>query len=82
MVRIEFTEFDLESNYLCIFGNVTLHDGYTDNTDHDQIARYCGRDLPPVVHSAGNELFVTFGTGHSGVGTGFKADFDFVPVQS
>ncbi|ELT97929.1 hypothetical protein CAPTEDRAFT_223051 [Capitella teleta] len=81
VVRIEFTEFDLESNYLCIFGNVTLHDGYTDNTDHDQIARYCGRDLPPVVHSAGNELFVTFGTGHSGVGTGFKADFDFVPVQ-
>jgi hypothetical protein len=80
VVRIEFTLFDLEPSYLCAFANVTLYDGSYD-TPADEIDKFCGTALPPIVHSAGSDLLVTFKSGHSGTGSGVNAQFDFIPLQ-
>lgn len=58
-VYINFTFFELEKDRKCVYDNVKIYDGKTE--DDRLIAQYCGDDgLPLPVRSSGRYMLVVF----------------------
>ncbi|NXG41986.1 CUBN protein, partial [Psilopogon haemacephalus] len=87
-IVLHFTNFTLEGNRRCtedyLFYSTLL---YTINSTHlysrdggyetsPLLGTYCGTDLPPVIISHGNKLWIKFVSDVFGTRTGFSAEWD------
>ncbi|XP_029473519.1 CUB domain-containing protein 2 [Rhinatrema bivittatum] len=73
VVKLVFTDFQMENNEECNFDYVAIFDGSGVNDRH--ISHYCGSSKPPDVVSATNELLLVFKSDFNIGGRGFKAYF-------
>ncbi|XP_068094350.1 cubilin [Hyperolius riggenbachi] len=72
-VLLNFTDFDIEGHPSCIYDNVTVYDG--ESSDAELIDGLCGSQLPGLITSSRNTMFVRLRSDHSGQHRGFSAHF-------
>lgn len=70
-VALVFQTFEVENHDSCFYDYVAVHDGNT--TDAPLIGLFCGMNIPPEVHSTGNQLLVKFVSDGSVQKGGFSA---------
>lgn len=73
-VKARFTRFDLEKGY----DFLTVYDGA--DSSAPLIGRYSGAELPPVILTSSNQLFLSFTTDYSVVREGFVLEYDTDPL--
>lgn len=73
VVRLTFAMFSLEDDSSCRFDYVELRDGLGDN-----LGKFCGTRLPPVIQSRSDIMYVTFKSDESHARDGFAATFIFI----
>ncbi|XP_030061493.1 CUB domain-containing protein 2 [Microcaecilia unicolor] len=73
IVKLVFTDFQMENNEECSFDYVAIFDGSSMSDKHT--SRYCGSSKPPDVVSATSELLFVFKSDFNIGGRGFKAYF-------
>ncbi|KAJ1527940.1 hypothetical protein ONE63_007873 [Megalurothrips usitatus] len=70
-IVLNVTQLDVENHDSCFYDYVAVHDGNT--TDAPLIGLFCGMNIPPEVHSTGNQLLVKFVSDGSVQKGGFSA---------
>ncbi|XP_054027363.1 cubilin [Dryobates pubescens] len=73
-IVLRFTNFSLEGNRRCTEDYVEIRDGGYETSP--PLGKYCGSDLPPVIISHGNKLWIKFVSDIFGTRTGFSAEWD------
>ena len=73
IVMLKFTHFQLENHDSCIYDNVTLYDGPDQNSP--LIGTYCGLNVPELIKTTSNKLFVQLLTDASVNLGGFRATY-------
>ncbi|NXY67496.1 CUBN protein, partial [Glareola pratincola] len=77
-IVLSFTNFTLEGNKRCTEDYVFLlyfsRDGGYETSP--PLGKYCGTDLPPVIISHGNKLWIKFVSDTFGTSRGFSAEWD------
>ena len=56
-----------------VFFSFQVRDGSDENAD--LLGRWCGNEVPAVLTSTGNNLYIEFRSDVSTAGSGFKADY-------
>ncbi|NXY42567.1 CUBN protein, partial [Ceuthmochares aereus] len=69
-----FTNFTLEGNKVCTNDYIEIRNGGYETSPF--LGKYCGTDLPPVIISHGNKLWIKFVSDVFGTSTGFSAEWD------
>ncbi|NXG01683.1 CUBN protein, partial [Sakesphorus luctuosus] len=74
-IVLNFTDFTLEGNKRCTEDYVEIRQdgGYETSPS---LGKYCGTDLPPVIISHGNKLWIKFVSDVFGTRKGFSAEWD------
>lgn len=72
-VALVFQTFEVENHDSCTYDNVAVYDG--NSTDAPLIGVFCGMNIPPEVHSTGNQLLVKFVSDGSVQKGGFSATY-------
>ena len=96
MVQVQFTDFDIEGSYNCVYDYLELRDGESENST--VLGRYCGdtgqvqtsKDIslthqnilqaPEMITSSYNHLYFTFVTDGSMNNRGFVMNYTTVEV--
>uniref|UniRef100_A0A8C3F7U3 CUB domain containing protein 2 n=1 Tax=Chrysemys picta bellii TaxID=8478 RepID=A0A8C3F7U3_CHRPI len=73
IIKLVFTDFQMENNEGCNFDYVAVYDGPTMGDMH--LSHYCGNMKPPDIVSSTHELLVVFKSDFNIGGRGFKAYF-------
>ncbi|XP_040403063.1 cubilin [Cygnus olor] len=73
-IVLRFTNFTLEGNKRCTEDYVEIRDGGYETSP--PLGKYCGTDLPPVIISHGNKLWIKFVSDIFGTRQGFSAEWD------
>ncbi|XP_040449627.1 cubilin isoform X3 [Falco naumanni] len=73
-IVLRFTNFSLERSNICRNDHVEIRDGGYETSPY--LGKYCGTDLPPVIISHGNKLWIKFVSDVFFTGRGFSADWD------
>uniref|UniRef100_A0A8B9TLF7 Cubilin n=1 Tax=Anas platyrhynchos TaxID=8839 RepID=A0A8B9TLF7_ANAPL len=73
-IVLRFTNFTLEGNIRCTEDYVEIRDGGYETSP--VLGKYCGTDLPPVIISHGNKLWIKFVSDIFGTRQGFSAEWD------
>uniref|UniRef100_A0A8C3CRJ2 Cubilin n=1 Tax=Cairina moschata TaxID=8855 RepID=A0A8C3CRJ2_CAIMO len=73
-IVLRFTNFTLEGNKRCTEDYVEIRDGGYETSP--PLGIYCGTDLPPVIISHGNKLWIKFVSDIFGTRQGFSAEWD------
>uniref|UniRef100_A0A8B9UD24 Cubilin n=1 Tax=Anas zonorhyncha TaxID=75864 RepID=A0A8B9UD24_9AVES len=73
-IVLRFTNFTLEGNIRCTEDYVEIRDGGYETSP--LLGKYCGTDLPPVIISHGNKLWIKFVSDIFGTRQGFSAEWD------
>ncbi|XP_037243046.1 cubilin isoform X5 [Falco rusticolus] len=73
-IVLRFTNFSLERSNICRNDHVEIRDGGYETSP--PLGKYCGTDLPPVIISHGNKLWIKFVSDVFFTGRGFSADWD------
>lgn len=71
-IELEFVSLNLESHYSCNYDYIEVFDG--ENEEALLLGRYCN-DIPPLLLSSSNNLFVRFVTDGSYTERGFQAHY-------
>ncbi|XP_048238874.1 cubilin-like [Haliotis rufescens] len=74
-VRLNITDFDVESHSTCQYDYVALHDGYS--AASRQMLKYCGSTLPSqrIYTSSSNQMYVHMRTDGTVSARGFRGEF-------
>ncbi|XP_071156308.1 cubilin-like isoform X2 [Mytilus edulis] len=72
-ITLTFAAMDLEHHNDCQYDYVLVRDGSDENAD--LLGRWCGNEVPAVLTSTGNNLYIEFRSDVSTAGSGFKADY-------
>jgi len=80
VVKLRFTNFDLEDVYPCWYAYVDVYDGSHVNNE-ELISKYCGRQLPEVTHTTTHEMYVQYISLSQGAGSGFDGVVEFIQVN-
>ncbi|XP_013797015.2 cubilin [Apteryx mantelli] len=73
-IVLRFTDFALEGNKRCTEDYIEIRDGGYETSP--PLGKYCGADLPPVIISHGNKLWIKFVSDVFGTRKGFSAHWD------
>ncbi|KAM6953504.1 cubilin [Aplochiton taeniatus] len=73
VVDLKFNTFGLEASSSCRYDYVAVYDG--ENTLAPLLGQFCGNELPPILRSATNHLFIVFKTDGSVSGLGWRATY-------
>uniref|UniRef100_A0A8C0FEB1 Cubilin n=1 Tax=Bubo bubo TaxID=30461 RepID=A0A8C0FEB1_BUBBB len=73
-IVLSFTNFTLQGNKRCTEDYVEIRNGGYETSP--PLGKYCGTDLPPVIISHGNKLWIKFVSDVYGTGNGFSAEWD------
>lgn len=78
VVKLTFTDFDVEPFTNCTFDYVAVYDG--PSLDDPEIGRFCGNTVPdpPVIRSTSNKMFVRLKADGSVSARGFVANYALV----
>ncbi|MBN3295692.1 MFRP protein, partial [Amia calva] len=77
VVRLTFRNFSLETQDVCEFDFVEVHDG-TGTKDNSVLGRFCGSSLPPELTSSGPVMTVLFVADEGVADSGFFATYQAV----
>ncbi len=74
-VSFEFVHFDIEGSYGCVYDNIEIRDGDSENST--LIGRYCGDAtlIPPPSQSTHNYVWIKFVTDGSIQNHGFQLNY-------
>lgn len=72
-VALTFNSFELEAHANCLLDYMEVRDG--DSEQARLIGIYCGNQLPPVLRSTTNKMYIKFVADASGANAGFSAKF-------
>ncbi|XP_034143935.1 ovochymase-2 isoform X3 [Esox lucius] len=75
VVKLDFNDFDLEQSELCKYDSLTV---YGDVDAGDEIAKLCGRTVPPPVLSYDNVMVLQFSSDSTVTFRGFHATVSFI----
>ncbi|XP_065583611.1 tolloid-like protein 1, partial [Artemia franciscana] len=75
-LQLQFGEMQLEISTVCRFDYVEIRDG--ESEDSPSLGRFCGRNLPPIIRSSSNHLFVKFRSDYSVSHGGFRARYSTI----
>lgn len=67
---------DIEGSNQCSFDYVQLYDG--DDAGKKVLGKFCGRNLPPVITSTANEIYIHFKSDDRDTRQGFKLTWQAV----
>ncbi|CAB1449409.1 unnamed protein product, partial [Pleuronectes platessa] len=70
---ISFSDFHLESSSSCSFDYLAVYDG--NNSNALELAKLCGNQLPSIINSSTNQLFIKLRTDSSINSGGFLASY-------
>ncbi|XP_060950209.1 cubilin [Limanda limanda] len=70
---LSFSEFHLESSSSCSFDYLAVYDG--NNSNALELAKLCGNQLPSIINSSTNQLFIKLRTDSSISSGGFLASY-------
>ena len=70
-IQLRFTDFDIEQSNACDYDFLEIYDGFSSSSD--LIGRYCGNEIPDVIESQSNQLYLYFQTDDSDSRCGFEA---------
>ncbi|XP_053408750.1 cubilin-like isoform X2 [Mercenaria mercenaria] len=73
VIRLTFTGLDMEDNPTCHYDYLKIYDGMTE--EDPLIGTYCGSNIPPMITSTSNVLYVRFYSDVSVTGAGFNATY-------
>ncbi|XP_062489682.1 cubilin isoform X1 [Pezoporus occidentalis] len=73
-IVLNFTDFTLEGNKRCTQDYVEIRDGGYETSP--SLGRYCSTDLPPLIISHSNKLWIKFVSDRFGTRRGFSAEWD------
>ncbi|KAM7390891.1 hypothetical protein PAMA_008881 [Pampus argenteus] len=73
VVKLNFLSFDIEGGS-CQFDFVEVRDGSTSSSP--LLGKYCGAEIPPMLHSTQRSLYIRFKTDSSISNHGFEAAYD------
>ncbi|KAM8810851.1 cubilin [Eudromia elegans] len=73
-IVLNFTDFVLEGNQRCTEDYVEIRDGGYETSPY--LGKYCGTNLPPLIVSHGNKLWIKFVSDVFGTRKGFSAQWD------
>uniref|UniRef100_A0A8C8BEW9 Cubilin n=1 Tax=Otus sunia TaxID=257818 RepID=A0A8C8BEW9_9STRI len=73
-IVLNFTDFTLQGNKRCTEDYVEIRNGGYETSP--PLGKYCGTDLPPVIISHGNKLWIKFVSDVYGTANGFSAEWD------
>jgi len=74
MIRLTFTQFDVEMSDSCAHDQLSIFDG--ENDQAPTIGVYCGKLLPQeLIQSSGTTLFLAFNSDSAVGGRGFVASW-------
>lgn len=72
-IALKFHTFNVEKHARCLHDFVEVRDG---NTARSQlIGRFCGNNLPPLLTTTTNHMYIRFKSDDSGMHTGFAATY-------
>ncbi|NWR90257.1 CUBN protein, partial [Furnarius figulus] len=71
--EIQFEQFHLENHPKCNFDYLAVYDGNSSNAR--QLGKFCGNQIPPLIHSSGDNVYVKLRTDGSLQGGGFLAKY-------
>ncbi|XP_068942361.1 cubilin [Petaurus breviceps papuanus] len=71
--ELTFEDFHLESHPNCSLDYLDVYDGLT--TDANLLAKLCGNEIPPLIRSSGDSLFIKLRTDEHQQGGGFLAQY-------
>ncbi|XP_072507728.1 cubilin [Notamacropus eugenii] len=71
--ELTFEDFHLESHPNCSLDYLQVFDGLT--TDAHLLAKLCGTEIPPLIRSSGDSLFIKLRTDEHQQGGGFLAQY-------
>uniref|UniRef100_A0A4X2M7T4 Cubilin n=1 Tax=Vombatus ursinus TaxID=29139 RepID=A0A4X2M7T4_VOMUR len=71
--ELTFEDFHLESHPSCSLDYLDVYDGLT--TEANLLAKLCGNEIPPLIRSSGDSLFIKLRTDEHQQGGGFLARY-------
>ncbi|KAK2531299.1 Cubn [Columba livia] len=71
--EIQFEQFHLDYHPKCNFDYVAVYDGNSSNAK--QLGKFCGDQIPQIIHSSGDTVYVKLRTDSSLQGGGFLAKY-------
>ena len=71
LISLSFDKFKLEASAQCLYDFFQVRDGQDANAK--SLGKFCGSQIPAVIKSSGDSLFVKFFSDDSTVDTGFVA---------
>lgn len=76
-INLYLEDFDIEPSTGCKYDALLVYGGWSNVDETKFLGRFCGdmENIPSVITSPGNEMFVTFVSDSSGMASGFKADY-------
>ncbi|XP_062407924.1 membrane frizzled-related protein [Sardina pilchardus] len=80
VIRLNFRNFSLETQDVCEFDYVEVHDS-ADTGDDSVLGRYCGSGLPPDLTSSGTVMTVVFVADEGVADSGFYASYQAIPLS-
>ncbi|XP_041918677.1 membrane frizzled-related protein [Alosa sapidissima] len=80
VIRLSFRNFSLETQDVCEFDYVEVHDS-ADTGDDSVLGRYCGSGLPPDLTSSGTVMTVVFVADEGVADSGFYASYQAIPLS-
>ena len=78
IVKLEFSDFNIEQSSTCVYDSVTIYDG--ENKNSPKLGTYCGGQPEPI-DSTGKYLLVEFTSDSSVRKRGFSATYTAVNVE-
>ncbi|XP_042150865.1 membrane frizzled-related protein [Oncorhynchus tshawytscha] len=77
VIRLSFLNFSLETQDVCEFDYVEVHDSADSGTGR-VLGRYCGTSLPPELTSSGPQITVVFVADEGVADSGFNASYQAI----
>ncbi|XP_031795774.1 cubilin [Sarcophilus harrisii] len=71
--ELTFQKFHLESHPNCSSDYLAVYDGLTE--DANLLAKLCGNEIPPLIRSSGDSMFIKLRTDEKQEGGGFLAEY-------
>ena len=71
VIQLRFTDFELEKSSGCLYDFLEIYDGNSKSSS--LVGRYCGNEIPDVIYSLSNSLYLYFHTDDYDVRRGFEA---------
>ena len=82
IVELEFYDFDIEYEDLCILDYVSIFNGASPTNEENLIDKMCGNSLPSTKKSDGNSMTVVFRSDYQVSRLGFDAEFRFMAMSN